>query len=58
VNKSTISRLLKRHGWRKPMPRPVHPKAKAEAQEEFKKTLRPAWKPPSRPVRQGTSAPS
>lgn len=58
VNKSTISRLLKRHGWRKPVPRPVHPKAKTEAQEEFKKTLPPVWKPPSRPVRQKTSAPS
>ena len=50
VHKSTISRLLKRHGWRKPVPRPVHPNAKAEAQEEFKKTFRPVWKPPSRPV--------
>jgi transposase len=33
---STISRLLKRHGWRKPVPRPVHPKANPEAQEPFK----------------------
>jgi transposase len=42
VHKSTISRLLKRHGWRKPMPRPVHPKADPAAQEQFKKTLQPA----------------
>ncbi len=56
VHKSTISRLLKRHGWRKPVPRPVHPKAKVEAQEEFKKTFRPVWKPPSRPVPKGISA--
>lgn len=47
VHKSTISRLLKRHGWRKPVPRPVHPKANPEVQEQFKKTSRPVWKPPS-----------
>ena len=28
VPKSTISRLLKRHGWRKILPRPYHPKKK------------------------------
>jgi transposase len=38
VNESTIYRLLKRHGWRKLMPRPVHPKANQEVQEQFKKT--------------------
>jgi transposase len=54
VNKSTISRLLKRHGWRKPVPRPVHPKANPEAQAQFKKTSRPASKQRSRPVRQRT----
>src|SRR2546426_8945170 len=32
--------LLGRHGWRKLMPRPTHPKASKEAQEQFKKTLR------------------
>jgi transposase len=58
VNKSTISRLLKRHRWRKPVPRPVHPQAKAEAQEEFKKTFRPALKAQSRHVQQTTSDPS
>lgn len=37
VPKSTIYRLLARHGWRKLAPRPRHPKANSEAQEEFKK---------------------
>lgn len=40
VEESTIYRLLKRHGWRKLVPRPVHPQASRQAQEEFKKTLR------------------
>ncbi len=40
VDDSTIYRLLARHGWRKLMPRPTHPKASKEAQEQFKKTLR------------------
>ncbi len=55
VHKSTISRLLKRHGWRKPVPRPVHPKANGQLQEEFKKTSQPVWRPPSRPVEPMTS---
>ena len=37
VDDSTIYRLLNRHGWRKLMPRPTHPKASREAQEQFKK---------------------
>lgn len=57
VHKSTISRLLKRHRWRKPVPRPVHPQAKAEVQEEFKKTSQPAWKLRSRHAQQRTSDP-
>lgn len=40
VEESTIYRLLSRHGWRKPMPRPVHPQANPEVQAQFKKTLR------------------
>src|SRR5438552_18296449 len=40
VDGSTIYRLLKRHGWRKLMPRPRHPKADPQAQAQFKKTLR------------------
>lgn len=35
VPRSTISRLLKRFGWRKVMPRPFHPKKNVEAQNEF-----------------------
>jgi transposase len=52
VHKSTISRLLKRHGWRKPVPRPRHPQASAEAQEQFKKTSRQPLRPPSPRARQ------
>jgi transposase len=55
VNKSTISRLLKRHHWRKPAPRPVHPKASAEAQAQFKKTSRAPLRLLSRPAQQMTS---
>jgi transposase len=35
---STIYRLLQRHGWRKVVPRPRHPKADVAAQAAFKKT--------------------
>ena len=41
VEESTMYRLLHRHGWRKLMPRPRHPKASAEEQATFKKTSRP-----------------
>ncbi len=37
VHKTTIYRLLKRHEWRKVMPRSHHPDADFEEQEEFKK---------------------
>lgn len=37
VNKSTVYRMLERHGWRKIAPRPHHSKADPEAQEMFKK---------------------
>ena len=37
VDDSTIYRLLRRHGWRKLMPRPRHPKADPQAQDQFKK---------------------
>lgn len=39
VPPSTIYRMLERHGWRKIVPRPSHPKADSEAQASFKKTL-------------------
>jgi transposase len=38
VAPSTIYRLLQRHGWRKVVPRPRHPKAQPAAQTAFKKT--------------------
>jgi transposase len=37
VSSSTIYRLLKRHKWRKIMPRSKHPKSKPEEQEAYKK---------------------
>ncbi len=39
VNDSTIYRLLHRHGWRKLMPRPRHPKVDPQLQAQFKKTF-------------------
>jgi len=44
VHQSTVYRLLKRHGWRKLLPRPRHPQADPEEQERFKKTLRARWR--------------
>ena len=38
VARSTIYRLLDRHGWRKVVPRPRHPKTNVAAQAAFKKT--------------------
>jgi transposase len=38
VAKSTVYDLLHRHGWRKIMPRPSHPKSDLEAMDNFKKT--------------------
>ena len=38
VPKSTVYRMLYRHGWRKIVPRPRHPKADKKSQEAFKKT--------------------
>lgn len=38
VAKTTIYRMLDRHGWRKILPRPRHPKSDQQAQEGFKKT--------------------
>ena len=38
VARSTVYRLLQRHGWRKVVPRPRHPKADVAAQAAFKKT--------------------
>ncbi len=49
VDDSTIYRLLNRHGWRKLMPRPRHPKADLQAQEQFKKTLQRRFRRQLRP---------
>src|SRR4030066_354180 len=38
VPKSTVYRMLARHGWRKAVPRPRHPKSDAVTQAAFKKT--------------------
>ncbi len=57
VDESTIYRLLARHGWRKLMPRPRHPKADPQAQEQFKKTLRRRLKQQSRRGQPTMSAP-
>ena len=38
VARSTVYRLLERHGWCKIVPRPRHPKADVAAQGAFKKT--------------------
>ena len=41
TSNSTIYNLLARHGWRKLMPRPFHPKRDIAAQNAFKKTAFP-----------------
>lgn len=46
VPKSTVYRLLARHGWRKLAPRPRHPKADLAVQQAFKKSSG-AWWPAS-----------
>jgi len=46
VPKSTVYRLLARHGWRKLAPRPRHPKADPAVQKAFKKNFG-AWWPAS-----------
>jgi hypothetical protein len=37
TSNSTVYNLLARHGWRKLMPRPFHPKRNLAAQDAFKK---------------------
>jgi hypothetical protein len=37
TSNSTIYNLLARHGWRKLMPRPFHPRRDLAAQQDFKK---------------------
>jgi hypothetical protein len=42
VPKSTIYRMLARHGWRKLAPRPRHPQSDPSRQAAFKKTSTPS----------------
>jgi transposase len=58
VDNSTIYRLLKRHGWRKLMPRPRHPKTDPQIQEQFKKNFQRRWKQQLQREKRETSAPS
>src|SRR5947209_20441523 len=44
VDESMIYRLLHRHGWRKVVPRPRHPKSQKEVQEAFKKNSQSTFK--------------
>ena len=44
VPKSTVYRMLARHGWRKIAPRPRHPQSDAEKQEAWKKNSRNGWR--------------
>jgi len=45
VAKSTVYRMLARHGWRKVKPDTCHPKRNAEAQDKFKKgASRKVWR--------------
>jgi Winged helix-turn helix len=37
TSNSTVYNLLPRHGWRKLMPRPFHPRRDLAAQDDFKK---------------------
>ena len=48
VSKDYLYDILHRHGWRKVMPRPKHPKADKEKQEEFKKNFRSWWQAPQK----------
>jgi transposase len=58
VHETTIYRLLDRHGWRKLMPRPRHPKSDPQTQEYFKKTIRRRSRRSFMSENQVTTAPS
>ena len=63
TSNSTVYNLLARHGWRKLMPRPFHPKRDIAAQNSFKKTVflmrcgRPGGLPPGAVVACGSCSP-
>ncbi|MGC8490892.1 MAG: helix-turn-helix domain-containing protein [Syntrophobacteraceae bacterium] len=54
VSKDYLYDLLHRHDWRKVVPRPRHPDADVEKQDEFKKNSRNWWQPPPRASRRRT----
>lgn len=45
VHSSGIYKLLQRHGWRKIVPRPQHPRSNPALREDFKKTARSRLRP-------------
>lgn len=53
VTPSTLYRILKRHGWRKVVPRPRHPDGDPERQEAFKQTFQRSWRPPTQEIHAG-----
>src|SRR5476651_402780 len=63
TSKSTVYNLLARHGWRKLMPRPFHPKRDIAAQNAFKKMAfqmlrgKPSGLPPGEAVACGSCSP-
>ena len=55
VAKSTVYRMLARHGWRKVEPDTCHPKRDAEAQDQFKKgASRKVWRRLCEPMAGGS----
>lgn len=46
VSDDYIWDLFKRHGWKKKIPRPVHPLKKEKEAKEFKKNSLKIWQPP------------
>jgi transposase len=50
VDKSMVSKMLKRHGWRKVVPRPAHEESDPQEQAAFKKTSRKRSRKRSPPV--------
>ena len=56
VAKSTVYRLLERHGWHKLTPRPFHPDASLRSQEAFKKSSG-AWCATRLPAKPNAASP-